>query len=75
MIFTGDVAIADGDRFDFVGFPEEFFLTPMCLNLESAVKSDDSIFNTGVYNSADGLESLSGFNFSLPFLRIITSMI
>lgn len=68
MIFTGDVAIADGDKFNFVGFPEQIYVAPICINLEGAIKSGDADFNGGVYNSITGLDSFSEFNLSVPFL-------
>lgn len=68
MIFTGDVAIADGDQFEFFGFPDDLLAAPICINLEGAVKADDKVVDAGVYNSESGLESLSCFNCINPFI-------
>lgn len=68
MIFTGDVAIADGDIFEFVGFPESVSSTPMCINLEGAIKATGDAFHTGVYNSEKGISEFSEFNLKAAFL-------
>lgn len=72
MIFTGDVAVANGDRFCFYGFPSYLRSVPMCINLEGSVKSFDIDVGVDcdevVYNDEAGLASIFDFNLQIPFL-------
>jgi len=67
MIVVGDVAIAAGDRFEFVGFPKAFLEKPLCINLEGAVVPRGLEPSWGVYNGPEWLESLSKFTLGPVF--------
>lgn len=69
MIFVGDVAIAPGDRFEFIGFPESVSAVPCCVNLEGAIAPRGlALPEWGVANSEEWLESLSEFRVGPVFL-------
>jgi poly-gamma-glutamate synthesis protein (capsule biosynthesis protein) len=61
MIFAGDVAIAHGDQFEFLGFPEICRNKPWCINLEGPVVGQDGPPVWGTYNSSAWAESFTGF--------------
>lgn len=67
MIVVGDVAIAAGDCFEFVDFPETFVKKPLCLNLEGAVVRRGFEPSWGVYNTQEWLQSLAKFNLGPMF--------
>lgn len=68
MIFTGDVAIAPGDRFRHVGFPDCFKDAPICLNLEGAVSLQDQIPPRGLCNSKSWFDSFDDLRVGPVFL-------
>ena len=61
MIFAGDVAIAQGDVFQFRGFPDRITAQPWILNLEGPVLGDEMKGCRGLHNASDWLLSFSGF--------------
>ena len=68
MIFLGDVAIANGDRFVFNNFPSVFQEQENCINLEGSI-SYENLNNTKIiYNSSMFLESFKNFKISSAFL-------
>lgn len=69
MIFSGDVAIATGDRFYFCGFPKTLVALPWCLNLEGAIAPlEASLPAWGVVNTAGWTASFTGFNLGPVFI-------
>ncbi|MRH78514.1 hypothetical protein GH984_07320 [Spiribacter sp. C176] len=68
MIFIGDVAIAPGDRFRHVGFPDNFQVKPICLNLEGAISPQDELPARGLCNSVNSLDSFKNFTLGPVFL-------
>ena len=68
MIFIGDVAIAPGDRFRHVGFPDNFQVKPICLNLEGAISPQDELPARGLCNSLNCLDSFKDFTLGPVFL-------
>lgn len=68
MIFAGDVAIANDDRFAFHQFPPEVRAKPWCINLEGAIADPAQMLDWGVYNASDWRESFTDFNLGPVFL-------
>lgn len=69
MIFAGDVAIAPGDRLDFIGFSDALRSVPWCINLEGAIARDNSVApDWGVVNCANWRASLDVFQLGPIFL-------
>ena len=69
MIFSGDVAIAEGDKFQFIGISSELYAKPWCFNFEGAFLTSVALPPAwGVYNALSGLESLKDFNLAPPFI-------
>lgn len=68
MILAGDVAIANGDRFIFHGFPNEICGKPWCINLEGAIADTSQIIDWGVYNASNWCESFVGFKIGPVFI-------
>lgn len=66
MIFTGDVAIAPRDEFEFLGFPVATRAKQWCINLEGAVSSKAPAW--GVVNSVEWLRSFSEFQLGPIFI-------
>lgn len=68
MIFVGDVALANSDKFTFSGFGE-LKSKPWCLNLEGAVFNVGLTVPTwGTYNTSNWLNSFSDFSLAPVFL-------
>lgn len=68
MLLTGDVAIYINDHFHFVGFPSYLHSLPMCINLEGAINASQTDYKRCVFNCINGIESLSEFCLSHPFV-------
>ncbi|AXY43696.1 CapA family protein [Halomonas sp. JS92-SW72] len=69
MIFSGDVAIADGVSFEFLDFPDHLKNSPWCINLEGAIGSIDDLSNGwGCYNSTAWVQSFNGFKLGPLFI-------
>ncbi|WP_322803502.1 CapA family protein [Vibrio alfacsensis] len=69
MIFTGDVAIADDDKFSFVGFEPRMLSKPWVINLEGAILTDGKAYpEWGVYNSKEWQDSFRNFNIGAIFI-------
>lgn len=68
MIFAGDVAIAHGDNFNFLDFPDSLLAKPWCLNLEGAVIDLSMSLNWGVYNSFQWINSFKKFSLAPVFI-------
>lgn len=69
MIFCGDVAIADGDLFEFKNFPCEFYESPLCINFEGAIKAEGALGpDWGTYNTEQWISSFDGFKLAPVFL-------
>lgn len=68
MIFVGDVALANNDKFSFLGF-DKLKTKPWCLNLEGAVFNVGLTVPTwGTYNTSNWLNSFSDFSLAPVFL-------
>lgn len=69
MIFTGDVAVAHGDKFIFRGFHHSLVEKPWCLNLEGAIDPLENIHPSwGVTNTPNWFASFVDFNIGPVFI-------
>lgn len=69
MVITGDVAVAPGDSFRFVGFDDLLMSKPWCVNLEGSILGDTvQMPKWGVYNSERWRESFRGFRLGPAFV-------
>ncbi len=69
MIFAGDVAVALGDRFGFVGFPPAVLEAPWCFNLEGSIpRSGIHVPSWGLHNADNWFESFKGWSLGAVFL-------
>ena len=68
MIFAGDVAVAHGDVFEFVGFNRQLMDPPWCFNLEGAPAPVELAPAWGLINSEKWTESLKSFSIGPVFI-------
>lgn len=69
IIFAGDVAIAQGDKFYFRDFPSSVRSTPLCVNLEGAILPEHSPAPPwSVYNTERWKDSFHDFCLAPIFL-------
>lgn len=64
MIFSGDVAVAHGDKFNFLDFPRSLLCKPWCVNLAGSIDSLENLPTSwGVTNTPNWFASFVNFNF------------